>query len=43
MKREFGFFLSDEEQRMLLERRDKILGYLDELVEQRGYDDVVIH
>jgi hypothetical protein len=43
VKREFGFFLSEEEQRMLLERRDKILDYLDGLVEQRGYDDVVIH
>ena len=43
VKREFGFFLSEEEQRMLLERRDVILGYLDNLVERRGYDDVVIH
>ena len=36
-------FLTEEEQRMLLERRDVILSYLDNLVERRGYDDVVIH
>ena len=43
VKREFGYFLSDDEQKLLLQRRDTILEYLDNLVEERGYDEVVIH
>ena len=43
IKREFGWFLSREEQLQLLERRDTILEYLDRLVAERGYDKVVIH
>ena len=43
IKREFGWFLSGEEQLQLLERRDTILEYLDRLVAERGYDEVVIH
>ena len=43
IKREFRWFLSGEEQLQLLERRDTILEYLDRLVAERGYDEVVIH
>ena len=43
IEREFSYFLSADERKMLLERVETILAYLDDLVEKRGYDDVVIH
>jgi hypothetical protein len=43
IEREFGYFLSADERRAVLERRDAVLSYLDDLVEKRGFDDVVIH
>ena len=43
IEREFSYFLSAEERAVLLERVETILAYLDDLVEKRGYDDVVIH
>lgn len=42
IEREFSYFLSADERKMLLERVETILAYLDDLVEKRGYDDVVI-
>ena len=43
IEREFSYFLSADERKMLLKRVETILAYLDDLVEKRGYDDVVIH
>jgi hypothetical protein len=43
IEREFSYFLSADERKMLLERVETILAYLDDLVEKRGYDAVVIH
>lgn len=43
IEKEFSYFLSPDERRTLLNRRDTILAYLDDLVEKNGYDNVVIH